>query len=87
MTPPNATDFEIELRRQLGNAQRAGRAHIDIRAGDLHRALGDYPDPDNQRMPICNRVMRDEMKSGDQIIHEPPRGQGASLTIRYKLPR
>jgi TPR repeat protein len=31
--------------------------------------------------------MRSEMRPGDTIIEEPKRGQGASLTIRYLLPR
>jgi hypothetical protein len=27
------------------------------------------------------------MSAGDAILQEPPKKQGASLTIRYKLPR
>jgi hypothetical protein len=34
-------------------------------------------------MPVCNDVMRCEMQPGDIVLHEPPQGRGASLTIRY----
>lgn len=32
-------------------------------------------------------VMRAAMRCGDMILHAPPSGQGASLRIRYHLPR
>ena len=31
--------------------------------------------------------MRSAMRAGDVVIAEPPKGTGASLTIRYRLPR
>jgi hypothetical protein len=31
--------------------------------------------------------MYDEQKAGDEVISRPPKGKGASLTIRYRLPR
>jgi hypothetical protein len=36
---------------------------------------------------MCCAVMRSEMSAGDAILQEPPKKQGASLTIRYELPR
>jgi 5-methylcytosine-specific restriction protein A len=40
-------------------------------------------------MPVCCDVMRAAIASdvGDRVLQEPPSGQGASLTIRYVLPR
>jgi len=75
------------LRSQIARAQRQGRPHIEVNAGELHRTVGEYPNRARHRMPMCCRVMRDEREDGDEIVYEPQRGQGASLTIRYHLPR
>ena len=49
---------------------------------------GGYPASDgNHRMPLCVRVMRESMSDGDSVLCEPPSGTGATLTIRYLLPR
>ena len=34
-------------------------------------------------MPECCEVMYSKMKGNDSIISSPPKGKGASLTIRY----
>jgi 5-methylcytosine-specific restriction protein A len=84
---PTMDEFRLELRRQLEEAQRSGaRPHVDINSGDFHRRVGGYPGP-NHRMPVCCDVMYEEVGTGDEIISSPPKGKGASLTIRYKLPR
>ena len=83
---PNADDFRVELRRQIDRASRQGRPDIEINSGQLHRDVGDYPGP-NHRMPICCSVMESEKQQGDDIVSAPPKGRGASLTVRYKLPR
>jgi hypothetical protein len=31
--------------------------------------------------------MRRNMKQGDVILHSPPKGEGPTLEIRYKIPR
>lgn len=79
-------DFRLKLRALLARAEERGESHVDIKAGSLHQQVGGYPGPDH-RMPACCSVMRGEMASGDNVIGEPPSGQGASLTIRYRLPR
>lgn len=38
-------------------------------------------------MPSCCAVMHDELRVGDQIIAQPSSGKGASLVVRYLLPR
>jgi 5-methylcytosine-specific restriction protein A len=59
---------------------------VDINAGELHRAVGGYPGR-SHRMPICCAAMREEMRAGDEGVTSPASGYGASLTIRYLLPR
>ena len=83
---PVANDFLLQLHFLLDNAFEAGEKSIDVGAGELHRTVGWYPGP-NHRMPVCCRVMRDEMQPGDVVLEEPPKGSGASLRVRYQLPR
>ena len=80
---PNADDFRSELYR-IFSSSRGG--YVDVTSGDLHRRVGGYPGP-SHRMPICCSVMRQSMLGGDVIVAEPPKGNGATLTIRYRLPR
>lgn len=82
----SADDFRRTLNLRLRIASRTGVSHVDINAGHIHREVGEYPGRDH-RMPICCAVMRSEMTSLDPIIAAPPKGNGASLTIRYRLPR
>jgi len=85
--PPTKQDFQNKLKEIFIKAQKIdGICGILIRAGDLHRAVGDYPGP-NHRMPVCCETMKNNMGPEDKIINEPPSGQGASLTILYKIPR
>jgi 5-methylcytosine-specific restriction protein A len=77
-------DFRRVLRELKSAAKAKGKTELAISAGQLHRAVGGYP-ATNHRMPICCRIMREEMGPGDEVIAAPPRGQGASLEIRYRL--
>ena len=82
-----ADDFRAALAKLFGDAAAAGRARVVVRSGDLHRLVGGYPGP-NHRMPVCCNVLYAEMVDGlDEILHAPPKGQGASLAIEYRLPR
>ena len=84
---PTQDKFRVELRAQMKRAQKQGRPHVEINAGELHRTLGGYPGG-SHAIPSCCAVMRNECKGGKvKIIHEPPSGDGPSLTIRYYLPR
>jgi 5-methylcytosine-specific restriction protein A len=78
--------FLPELRAQIRRAQKRGATHIEINAGELHRVVGGYPGP-NHRMPMCCHAMTFEKRAEDEVICGPKRGVGASLTIRYALPR
>jgi 5-methylcytosine-specific restriction protein A len=82
----SADDFRNELAAQLKRAEQRGAAHVEINSGELHRTVGGYPGP-NHRMPMCCDAMYQEQREGDEIVARPAEGKGASLTIRYKLPR
>lgn len=86
MKAPDSNDFREELFNIFEEAQQIGRQYIDVNSGDLHRRVGGYPGRDH-RMPLCCEVMKRSMKKGDFILEQPPKGKGASLTIRYNLPR
>jgi hypothetical protein len=81
-----ADDFRAALRRHLKTAEKGGEKFVHITSGKLHREIGGYPGP-SHRMPVCCEVMRSEMTIGDRIIAAPKKGNGATLTISYRLPR
>ena len=83
---PTAEDFRVTLRARMQGAEQTSKTSVEINSGQLHREVGGYAGQ-NHRMPMCCAVMRSEMSAGDAILQEPPKKQGASLTIRYKLPR
>jgi 5-methylcytosine-specific restriction protein A len=82
---PQREDFENRLRAHLREAKLKGLPYVDAEARWLHRQVGGYPNNGNHRMPICNAVMRNEMKLDDLELAAPPKGRGATLTIRYFL--
>jgi hypothetical protein len=81
-----AIDFHKELLAQIGRAQKQGAPHVEINSGELHRKVGGYPGA-GHRMPLCCAAMYFEQQPGDEIVNRPKLGNGASLTIRYQLPR
>ena len=86
--PPTARDFRMALETRFREADSAGRPTIDVNAGELHREVGGYPVRDgNHRIRTCCVVMISEKLEEDRMVSIPPNGFGASLTIRYKLPR
>jgi len=84
--PPTMNNFRKELADLFSRALEDGKTSINVNSGELHRVLGGYPGP-NHRMPVCCDAMYQEMRAGDQILNAPAKGKGASLTIRYLLPR
>lgn len=82
----NKERFQDELRRIFEAVEDLGLSFIDIKSGDLHRIVGHYPGRDH-RMPMCCDVMYQNMTDSDLILEQPPKGKGASLIVRYKLPR
>lgn len=79
--------FRTELQKHLREAEMRGTQSLDMNSGALYRQLGGYPGA-NHQMPSCCQAMYDEQISPeDKIISKPKSGFGASLTIRYSLPR
>lgn len=83
---PTAEEFREQLFEVFRVAQEKGQSEVLVKAGDLHRAVGGYPGR-GQRMPNCCQVMLSAMCQGDAIVSKPPKGKGATLVIRYSLPR
>ena len=84
--PATAAEFQAELDAIFKEAQHKSLSHVDVVSGDLHRRVGGYPGR-NHRMPVCCRVMRHNIQTGDTVLHEPLRRNGATVKIRYKIPR
>lgn len=74
--------------RMMNEAIHECRGAAEINAGELHRRVGGYSGR-NHQMPFCCDVMPGALApdAGDVILDEPPSGEGASLTIRYMLPK
>jgi hypothetical protein len=83
---PTKAEFRSELQSQLREAELRGTSFEEVNAGQLHRKLGGYPALDH-RMPSCCNVMWEEKRPSDVVLSAPRKGRGASLTIRYQLPR
>lgn len=83
---PTKDEFDAELRARFRRAKERGADSLVVNSGEMHRALGGYPGQKHQ-MPSCCDVMHGHFGSGDEIISAPPSSKGASLTIRYRLPR
>jgi len=84
--PTNKPNAEV-FRRALNELFTSSKgAYVVVTAGVFHRSVGVYPDRHHD-MPGCCDVMWQAMKPGDTILHSPPKRRGATLTIRYLLPR
>ena len=83
---PNTATFRNALWDEFRRAEAKGEPYIDICSGDLHRQVGGYPGP-NHRMPQCCDAMYGEQRASDDVLAAPRKRKGASLIIRYQLPR
>ncbi|MBR5524598.1 MAG: hypothetical protein IKU51_04960 [Clostridia bacterium] len=73
-------DIRGYIQKQKEIAKMAGKSELVLRSGDVHNDLGL-----KQRHPqVCN-AMRHCMNSGDVILYQPPKGNGTTLRIEYKL--
>lgn len=82
--PQTRVEIERAIRAEMDGARHVGQPYVDVTSGPLHRRLGGYTGR-NHRMPMVCGVMRAMMRDGDTIIQQPPKGNGATLTIRYIL--
>ena len=81
---PTSKDFRDLLFEVFRAGARQGQSWVIVKAADLHRQSGEYPNGGNHRMAGCCGVMLRAMRPGDVIVSGPPKGRGASLTIRYQ---
>lgn len=79
---PNMDDFIAAIECRLKAAEKLGWGSLIIRSGPLHKELGAV-----HRMPMCCSAMRQLMQIGDRIIERPAKGDGARVTIEYRMPR
>ncbi len=84
---PTAEEFREQLLEVFRVGQERRLASVVVTARDLHRKIGGYPNRSNHRMPVCCEVMRSAMLRGDLIVSQPRKVKGATLTIRYVIPR
>lgn len=81
---PVKKDFSLKIAELKSSFKQKGEPNLVMKSGDLHKIVGGY-ETNNHRMPICCDAMYDAMQAGDEIIQAPPKGKGASLTIKYLL--
>ncbi|HJK67467.1 MAG TPA: hypothetical protein O0Y13_00125, partial [Methanocorpusculum sp.] len=77
-----AADFYHALYRRFDAAAAAGEPDLVVSAGDLHKSL-----KASNRLSLCCNCMYDTQNIGDSIVNVPSGGVGATLSIRYVLPR
>lgn len=82
----DAASFEAAVRRRWHEAEKAAAGFVDVQAAEVHMQAGGYPGTDH-RIPQCCAVMKRMMVPGDEVLSAPPSGAGATLLIRYRLPR
>jgi len=87
--PISSVEFRDALHQLFATATQTGKTSVTVNAGEFHRRLGEYPDPQKHRMNALCTVMLGEYSSkiGDFVLDKPAKGKGAILTIRYSLPR
>lgn len=79
----NIGAFRNALRKKFSESKGDS---VVVTSRELHTLVGGYPST-NHRMPTCCRAMREAMQPGDEEIGGPQKGNGATLAIRYLLPR
>lgn len=77
MTTSEIRDYILERKRI---ARESGKTELVLKSGDVHNDL-----ELKQRHPqVCN-AMRQCKKDEDIILYQPPKGNGTTLQIKYKL--
>ncbi len=71
---------------QIERASLQARPHVEVNAGDLHRAALLTNGVSLDLSLLCAQL-RASMGQNDIVVHRPAEGDGPALTIRYLLPR
>lgn len=79
-------DFEQALASIFRDAESRAADSVEVRASDLHRPLGGYPRRDHRMLVGCDVIRRTRTPTDLQLT-APPIGDGASLDVRYDIPR
>ena len=77
MTTSEIRDYILEQKRI---AKEFGKTEVVLKSGDVHNDLG----LKDRRPSVCN-AMRQCMNDSDVILYQPPKGNGTTLQIKYKL--
>ena len=81
-------EFEVSLTAIFQEAESMGLVAIEVNSGNLHRRVGGYPNKSgDHRMPMCCNAMYSLMGPIDSVVSQPDSGKGASVIVRYSLPR
>jgi len=83
---PAVADYRGALHELFAEAAARGDLTMTVTAGELHRRAGGSGGSD-RRLATCCKVMAAEACAEDTVLKSPPSGQGASLTIEYRLAR
>ena len=73
-------DIEKYIDEQKRLAKKSGKTVLVMRSGDVHNELG----LKHRHPQVCN-AMRYCMNPDDIILYQPPKGNGTTLQIEYKL--
>lgn len=84
---PTREQFSQEIQKQFHEAELRGVPSITLSAGMIHRVLGGYPGLGHQMPSCCDAMYAECDATRDHVVERPKNGRGASLTIRYALPR
>ncbi len=84
---PEKADFEKALSDWFREEEQEESPFVDIRADELHSRIGDYPGPFHRMATCCEVMYENYHPATDKIMQFPPKGKGASMEIRYALPR
>jgi len=84
---PEKSDFDKAINDWFTEAYKEENPFVDIRADDLHARVGDYPGPFHRMATCCEVMYEHYVPATDRILQFPPKGKGASMEIRYALPR
>lgn len=82
---PNRQDFQKCLDIILEIARNNNLSSIDVKASEIHRLVGHYPNQGDHRIPVCCSVMRDTMKETNKELPNSLKNDGATMTIRYSF--
>ena len=74
------TEIKNYIEEQKRKAKENGKIELVLKSGEVHNDLGL-----KQRHPqVCN-AMRQCINANDVILYQPPKGNGTTLQIKYKL--